>query len=99
MDGALMSGLDLNLLLALDALLQHRNVTLAARQIGIGQPAMSGILGRLRKQLDDPLLVRVGRSMELTERGVALLPEVRQILLSLERLATTHVDFDPAALH
>ncbi|KKC27007.1 LysR family transcriptional regulator [Sphingomonas sp. SRS2] len=93
-----MSSLDLNLLPALDALLSHRNVTAAARQIGVSQPTMSGMLGRLREQLDDPLLTRVGRSMELTARGVALLPEVRQMLLALEKLTTVESDFDAAAL-
>lgn len=93
-----MSNLDLNLLPALDALLSHRNVTAAARQLGVSQPTMSGMLGRLREQLDDPLLVRVGRAMELTPRGTALMPEVRQMLLALEKLTSVDSDFDPAAL-
>lgn len=93
-----MSNLDLNLLPALDALLSHRNVTAAAQQLGVSQPTMSGMLGRLREQLDDPLLARVGRAMELTPRGAALLPEVRQMLLALEKLTSVDSDFDPAAL-
>lgn len=93
-----MSDLDLNLLPALDALLNHRGVTAAARQLGVSQPTMSGMLGRLREQLDDPLLTRVGRSMELTPRGTALLPEVRQMLLALEKLTTVNANFDPAVL-
>lgn len=94
-----MSDLDLNLLPALDALLGHCNVTAAAHQLGVSQPTMSGMLGRLRDQLGDPLLVRVGRSMELTPRGAALLPEVRQMLLALEKLTIVEADFDPALLH
>lgn len=93
-----MSDLDLNLLPALDALLSHRNVTAAAHQLGVSQPTMSGMLGRLREQLGDPLLARVGRVMELTPRGAALLPEVRQMLLGLEKLTAIDSDFDPAAL-
>lgn len=93
-----MSNLDLNLLPALDALLSHRNVTAAAQQLGVSQPTMSGMLARLREQLDDPLLVRVGRAMELTPRGTALMPEVRQMLLALEKLTSVDADFDPAAL-
>ena len=93
-----MSDLDLNLLPALDAVLRHRNVTVAAQELGVSQPTMSGMLGRLREQLDDPLLVRVGRAMELTARGAALLPEVRQMLLALEKLTAPQEGFDPATL-
>ena len=61
-----MNGIDLNLLPALDALLTKRNVTLAAHSLGFSQPTMSGMLARLRSQFQDPLLVRVRRTMELT---------------------------------
>ncbi|HTP39485.1 MAG TPA: LysR family transcriptional regulator [Steroidobacteraceae bacterium] len=53
-------GLDLNLLVALDALLNERNVSLAAERMGLSQPAMSGALARLRKYFDDELLVTAG---------------------------------------
>lgn len=49
---------DLNLLVHLDVLLREKNVTRAAEQLGITQPAMSNILRRLRKLFNDPLLVR-----------------------------------------
>ena len=57
---------DLNLLVALDALLQLGSVTQAAAFIGVTAPAMSRALGRLRDAVGDPLLVRAGRSMVLT---------------------------------
>lgn len=93
-----MAELDLNLLPALDALLHSKNVTVAARQIGVSQPTMSGILGRLRDQLHDPLLVRVGKSMQLTQRADALLPEVRQMLLAAEKLTLDPGPFRPESL-
>lgn len=81
-----MDALDLNLLRPLDALLRTRSVTHAARDLGLGQPTVSGILARLREQLGDPLLVRVGRQMELTPRAEQLWPEVHQILLRIDLL-------------
>ena len=58
---------DLNLLVALDALLTERNVTRAGERLFLSQPAMSGILARLRHAFHDELLVRVGRNLELTK--------------------------------
>ena len=78
---------DLNLLRPLDALLRERSVTAAARALRVGQPTMSGMLARLRDQLRDPLLVRVGRTMELTPRAAALAPEVRQTLLRVVKIS------------
>ena len=59
---------DLNLLVALDVLLTERNVTRAGERLFLSQPAMSGILARLRHAFQDELLVRVGRNLELTAR-------------------------------
>ena len=64
--------LDLNLLVALDALIAERNVTRAAERLGLSQPAVSHALARLRKALGDPLLVRAPRGMELTPRAQAI---------------------------
>ena len=61
-----LNSLDLNLLVALDALLKEANVSRAAMRIGLSQPAASHALQRLRDMLGDPLLVRVGARMELT---------------------------------
>ena len=69
-------GLDLNLLIALDALFTEKNVTRAAERINISQPGMSAALQKLRWHFSDPLLERVGRRMELTVRGRALDVEV-----------------------
>ncbi len=81
-----MSTFDLNLLVSLDALLEKRNVTAAAAVVGVSQPAMSGMLNRLRAQLHDPLLVRVGGFYELTPRARELAEQVRQTLLRIESL-------------
>ena len=77
---------DLNLLLPLKALLHERNVTRAAERIHLSQSAMSRTLERLRSELGDELLVRVGRNYELTPRGSALLEELGQVLPRLARL-------------
>ncbi|WP_270938829.1 LysR family transcriptional regulator, partial [Falsiroseomonas oryzae] len=55
--------IDLNLLVALDALLAERSVTRAARRLGLGQPATSAALARLRVLFGDPLLLRSGAAM------------------------------------
>lgn len=74
---------DLNLLVALSALLEEGGVTKAAARVGLSAPAMSHALARLREQLDDPLLVRAGREMVLTERALALAPRVRELVEQL----------------
>lgn len=86
---------DLNLMLPLSALLEHRHVTRAAEAVGIGQSAMSASLARLRRLFDDPLLVRNGRGHELTPLGQSLVGPVRAALLSLEQVLTTSPHFDP----
>ena len=67
-----LSSLDLNLLVALDALVTEVHVGRAAMRIGLSQPATSHALRRLREIVNDPLLVRVGARMELTPRAQAL---------------------------
>ena len=66
-----LAALDLNLLVALDALLLEANVSRAAMRIGLSQPAASHALQRLRDIFGDPLLVRVGARMQLTPRAQA----------------------------
>jgi LysR family transcriptional regulator, nod-box dependent transcriptional activator len=78
--------IDLNLLVPLKALLHERNVTRAAARIHLSQSAMSRTLDRLRSELGDELLVRVGRNYELTPRGSALLDELGQVMPRLARL-------------
>ncbi|WP_433556029.1 LysR family transcriptional regulator [Pseudonocardia xinjiangensis] len=86
---------DLNLIPALAALLEHRNVTRAADTMRVGQPAMSTALARLRRLFDDPLLVRRGRILELTPMGQALVEPVHEVLASLEQLLAITPSFDP----
>lgn len=86
---------DLNLLLALDALLRERNVTRAAERVFVSQPAMSGALAKLRGYFDDPLLVRVGRELQLTPRALALAGPVREAILQVEAALGTRPTFDP----
>jgi DNA-binding transcriptional LysR family regulator len=88
--------MDLNLLLPLSALLEHRHVTRAADAVGIGQSAMSAALSRLRRLFDDPLLVRNGRVHELTPLGHSLIEPVRMALVSLEQVLAASPHFDPA---
>jgi DNA-binding transcriptional LysR family regulator len=80
-----LAGIDLNLLTAFDALARERNVSRAAAEIGITQPAMSNALARLRVLFDDPLLVRAGRAMVLTSRAQELEDPLRQALNVIRR--------------
>ncbi|MGB9340084.1 MAG: LysR family transcriptional regulator [Polyangiales bacterium] len=96
MESTRLTGLNLNLLVALDALLSERNVTRAARRIGITQPAMSQTLSRLRELFADPLLVRRGRVMVLTPRAEAMLLPLSDALLSVERAVQLGMGFEAA---
>lgn len=78
--------IDLNLLFPLNALLHERNVTRAAGRVHLSQSAMSRTLSRLRSQLGDDLLVRVGRGYERTPRGNELLSELEDLLPKIARL-------------
>ena len=77
--------IDLNLLVYLDVLLHERNVTKAAAQLGITQPAMSNGLRRLRDLFEDPLLIRTSDGMSPTQRALELQPQVRDILANIDR--------------
>ena len=81
-----LSGLDLNLLPQLGALLRRCNVTRAAEEVGLSQPAMSRALARLRAEFDDPLLVRGHDGLVLTPRGAELMPRVEAALADLKAL-------------
>ncbi|SDG57666.1 LysR family transcriptional regulator [Pseudonocardia oroxyli] len=81
-----LSSLDLNLLVALDALLQEANVTRAGRRLDLSQSAMSGALARLRKLFGDPLLVRTGNDLRLTPLAVRLRGEVAELLVGVRGL-------------
>jgi DNA-binding transcriptional LysR family regulator len=90
-----LASLDLNLVVALRALLEERNVTNAGRRIGLSQPAMSAALARLRRHFDDDLLSREGGRYELTALGLALLDRTANACDLLERVFTSQADFDP----
>lgn len=87
---------DLNLLRALDVLLTTRSVTASARTLGVGQPAMSKTLQRLRDHFGDPLLVRVGHDMVPTSLGTALAEPVRASLQAVQRVLSPPDAFIPA---
>src|SRR6202000_282546 len=89
---------DLNLLIALDALLHEKNVTRAAERVFLSQPAMSASLQKLRDFFQDQLLVRVGRDMELTPRAQSLVQPVREALLKVQATLGTHPTFDAATV-
>jgi DNA-binding transcriptional LysR family regulator len=84
------TGLDLNLLPVLDAVLHERNVTAAGRRIGLSQPATSSALRRLRIHFDDPLLVRsTGNQFELTPLAESLSEQLQPIMEAATRLASS----------
>ena len=89
--------IDLNLLVYLEVLLRERNVTHAANQLGLSQPAMSNGLRRLRALFDDPLLVRTSEGMTPTERALELEPLVKDILLGVDRAMQPATEFEPRA--
>ena len=88
---------DLNLLVYLDVLLRECNVTRAAEELGISQPAMSNSLRRLRDLFDDPLLVRTSDGMTPTDRALELQPLVRNVLAAAEIVVLPKTVFDAAA--
>ena len=87
---------DLNLLVALDALLTERNVTQAGVRLNLSQSSMSGALSRLRSYFQDELLVPGGRRMVLTPLAETLVEPVRDLLLQTRQTLATKPRFDPA---
>src|SRR3954453_15810334 len=92
-----LAALDLNLLVALDALLLEGSVSRAAMRIGLSQPAASHALQRLRELLGDPLLVRVGARMELTPRAQGLRGPLAQALDQVRGLFIPGDEFDASS--
>jgi DNA-binding transcriptional LysR family regulator len=93
-----LSGIDLNILVALNALLSERNVTRAAARIGRSQPAMSHALNRARHLFQDPLLVRTRRGLEPTARARIIAPKLHRLLRELGAVLDVHQTFDPSAV-
>ena len=87
--------LDLNLLIALDVLLAEKSVTRSASRMNITQPAMSGALARLREYFEDPLIVQVGRHMELTPLAQSLVTPIHEIIMRIDSAIATEPVFEP----
>lgn len=87
--------LDLNLLIALDTLIRVRNVSRAADEMCMTQSAMSNALGRLRDYFDDPLLIQVGRGMELSPLAASLELPLRDIIVRIETAVVSTPSFVP----
>jgi DNA-binding transcriptional LysR family regulator len=91
-----LSAIDLNLFLVLHAVLDEASATRAAKRLGVTQSAVSNALGRLRAQLGDPLVVRRGRGLVATPRGLELAPIVAAAVASLEAAIARGDGFAPA---
>jgi DNA-binding transcriptional LysR family regulator len=91
-----LAAVDLNVLVALDAILSEVSVTRAAARIGRSQPATSHALNRARELFGDPLLVRMRGALQLTPRARGLAPRIRHALAELASTMETHGSFRPA---
>lgn len=89
-------GLDLNLIVAFEALMSDRSVSRAAERLNLSQPAMSNALARLRSFFGDELLIVRSKRIYPTPFAEALWPQVRQALQTLEGVIATSRHFDPA---
>lgn len=98
-DHANLSRLDLNLLVAFDALLTERSVTRAASRVGLGQSAMSHNLARLRSLFGDELLTRGTDGMRPTPRAMALADPVRVTLAQIQSAVLQREAFEPETAH
>jgi DNA-binding transcriptional LysR family regulator len=88
-------GLDLNLLLAFQVLLEERSVTRAARRLHVSQPAMSSALGRLRAYFQDPILIAHGKRLHPTAHAESLYAPVKESLAGIDGLLAASAAFDP----
>lgn len=91
-----LKGLDLNLLVALDILLEERSVSRAAERLHLSQPAASAALARLREYFQDDLLVLHGKRLIPTSYAEMLLPEVKQVIRQVDDLIALSSEFDAA---
>lgn len=90
------ANIDLNLLISMEALLEEKNVSRAARRLSLGQPAMSHNLARLRRLLGDELLVRSAGGMVPTEKAVSLEVELRATMRKIRMLFAEQMPFEPS---
>lgn len=91
-----LKGLDLNLLIALDILLEECSVSRSAERLYLSQPAASAALGRLREYFKDELLVLHGKRMIPTSYAQGLIPDVKRILSQVDDLISMSAEFDPS---
>lgn len=89
-------GLDLNLLMALDALLDEKSVSRAAERLHLSQPAMSAALGRIREYFNDPILKLHGKRMMPTSHALRIHQELKQVLANVDSLISKTAIFDPS---
>lgn len=92
-----LAALDLNLLVAFEALWEQQSVTGAAEQLQIGQPAMSAALNRLRVLFEDKLFVRLGKQMQPTIKAQAIAPGILAALHQIRQTLVAQQTFDPAS--
>lgn len=88
-------GLDLNLLVALDVLLDEQNVSRAAERLHLSQPAVSAALSRLRNYFGDPVLAPHGKRMIPTAQALALRPMLKELLAQVDMMIAQSTGFDP----
>src|SRR5664279_1838666 len=91
-----LKSVDLNLLVAFDALMSERSVSRGAAKLGITQSALSHALKRLRIMFGDPLMRRGPRGMEPTERALSLQQPMKAILANIHSIISTKLAFAPA---
>ncbi|GMG86722.1 LysR family transcriptional regulator [Biformimicrobium ophioploci] len=88
--------IDLNLFLVIDAIYTERNLTRAAEQLHITQPAMSNALARAREALQDDLFIRVPHGMQPTAFTETIIEQVKSGLQLLQKSAVSKIEFEPA---
>jgi DNA-binding transcriptional LysR family regulator len=93
-DAMNLASIDLNLLVAFEAMLEERHVTRAADRIGLAQPSMSSALKRLRILFNDELFVRMGGGMHPTEKALALSRPIGEALRQIKTALTPEATFD-----
>ena len=91
-------GLDLNLLVVLDALLEEQSVSRAAVRLNVSQPAVSAALAKLRWHTGDEILQKIGRTTRLTPRALAMMKPLKEILIQIETTVKGQSTIDPAAI-
>ncbi|WP_416666215.1 LysR family transcriptional regulator [Egbenema bharatensis] len=90
------TAIDLNLLVAFEAVFEEQSVTAAAQRLHLGQPAMSAALGRLRLLFQDELFIRMGRDMKPTAKALEIAPGILMALQQIRLTLQASQEFEPA---